>query len=116
VIGLKYSYADMARTLEYLRIDEGKFAVIHGAEHLFLSMLAMRCIGTVSGVAGIYPEPFVDVYRAFKAGDLQRAITYQGIAARLNKTLRDGSNMAYYKAALRRRGIAAGHMRAPSWI
>ena len=113
VIGLKYSYADMARTLEYLRLDEGKFAVIHGADHLFLSMLVMGCTGTVSGVSGIYPEPFVAVYRAFKEGDLQAAITYQGIAARLNKTLRGGSNMAYYKAALRRRGIDAGHMRAP---
>ena len=113
VIGLKYSYADMARTLEYLRIKEGTFAVIHGADHLFLSLLVMGCAGTVSGVAGVYPEPFVEVYKAFKDEDQPRAIKYQRIAARLAKVLQGGSNMAYYKEALRRRGIDVGHMRRP---
>ena len=113
VIGLKYSYADMARTLEYLRIKEGKFAVIHGADHLFHSLLVMGCAGTVSGIAGVYPEPFVEVYKAFKEEDQQRAMKYQGIAARLGKILKGGSNMAYFKEALRRRGIDVGHMRKP---
>jgi dihydrodipicolinate synthase/N-acetylneuraminate lyase len=113
VIGLKYSYADMARTLEYLRINEGKFAVIHGADHLFHSMLVMGCSGTVSGVAGIYPEPFVEVYKAFKERNQQRAMQYQSIAAALNRILKGGSNMAYYKEALRRRGIDVGRMRKP---
>jgi 4-hydroxy-tetrahydrodipicolinate synthase len=88
VIGLKYSYADMARTLEYLRINDGKFGVIHGADHLFHSLLVMGCSGTVSGVAGIYPEPFVEVYKAFQEGDQRRAMRYQGIAARLGKVLK----------------------------
>jgi 4-hydroxy-tetrahydrodipicolinate synthase len=113
VIGLKYSYADMARTLEYLRIKEGKFAVIHGADHLFHSLLVMGCAGTVSGIAGVYPEPFVEVYKAFKAGDQRRAMKYQDIGARLAKILKGGSNMAYFKEALRRRGIDVGHMRKP---
>jgi dihydrodipicolinate synthase/N-acetylneuraminate lyase len=113
VIGLKYSYADMARTLEYLRIKPGRFAVIHGADHLFLSLLVMGCAGTVSGVAGVYPEPFVEVYKAFKDQDQQRAISYQGIATRLATVLKGGSNMAYFKEALRRRGIDVGHMRKP---
>jgi 4-hydroxy-tetrahydrodipicolinate synthase len=113
VIGLKYSYADMARTLEYLRIKEGKFAVIHGADHLFHSLLVMGCAGTVSGIAGVYPEPFVEVYKAFKEEDQQRAMKYQGIAARLAKILKGVSNMAYFKEALRRRGIDVGHMRKP---
>jgi dihydrodipicolinate synthase/N-acetylneuraminate lyase len=113
VVGLKYSFADMARTLDYLRINGGKFAVIHGADHLFLSMLVMGCAGTVSGVAGVYPEPFVEVYKAFTAGDQARAIKFQNIAATLNRVLKGGSNMAYYKEALKRRGIDAGHMRQP---
>ncbi len=113
VIGLKYSYADMARTLEYLRIGGGEFAVIHGADHLFLSLLVMGCAGTVSGVAGIYPEPFVEVYKAFTKGDHQQAMACQRIGTRLAKALRGGSNMAFYKEALRRRGIDVGHMRKP---
>ena len=73
----------------------------------------MGCAGTVSGIAGVYPEPFVEVYKAFKAGDQQRAMKYQDIGARLAKILKGGSNMAYFKEALRRRGIDVGHMRKP---
>jgi dihydrodipicolinate synthase/N-acetylneuraminate lyase len=113
VIGLKYSFADMARTLDYLALSPGKFAVIHGADHLFLSLLMMGCAGTVSGVAGIYPEPFVATYRAFKEGDQSRAMAYQAIGVKVARVLKGGSNMAYYKEALRRRGIDAGHMRKP---
>ncbi|HSB73877.1 MAG TPA: dihydrodipicolinate synthase family protein [Candidatus Methylomirabilis sp.] len=113
VIGLKYSYADMSRTLEYLQVNGGRFSVIHGADHLFLSLLMMGCAGTVSGVASVYPEPFVAVYRAFRDGDQQRAMQYQAIGVRLSQVLKGGSNMAYYKEALRRRGIDAGHMRKP---
>lgn len=76
-------------------------------------MLVMGCAGTVSGVAGVYPEPFVEVYKAFTAGDQARAIKFQNIAATLNRVLKGGSNMAYYKEALKRRGIDAGHMRQP---
>ena len=113
VIGLKYSFADMGRTLEYLALRPGKFAVIHGADHLFLPLLMMGCAGTVSGVAGVYPEPFVAVYRAFRGGDQRRAMAAQAIGVKVARVLKGGSNMAYYKEALRRRGIDAGHMRKP---
>lgn len=113
VIGLKYSYADMGRTLEYLALRPGTFEVIHGADHLFLSLLMMGCAGTVSGVSSVYPEPFVAVYQAFQAGDQARAMRGQAIAAKVARVLLGGANMAYYKEALRRRGIDAGHMRAP---
>jgi 4-hydroxy-tetrahydrodipicolinate synthase len=113
VIGIKYSYADMMRTLDYKNIDDGKFEVIHGADYLFHSMLMMGCAGTVSGVAGVYPEPFVKVYKAFKDNDQQQAMEYQRIATAFNKALKGGSNMAYYKAALKMRGIDAGYMRKP---
>ncbi len=113
VIGLKYSFADMARTLEYLALRPGRFGVIHGADHLFLSLLMMGCAGTVSGVSCVYPEPFVAVYRAFKAGDQERAMAAQALGVKVARVLKGGSNMAYYKEALRRRGIDVGHMRKP---
>ena len=113
VIGIKYSFADMSRTLAYLAINQGNFEVIHGADYLFHSLLMMGCAGTVSGVAGVYPEPFVEVYKDFKAGDRERAMKYQKIATAFNHALKGGSNMAYFKAALQMRGIDAGYMRKP---
>jgi 4-hydroxy-tetrahydrodipicolinate synthase len=113
VIGIKYSYPDLLRTNEYLSVNEGDFSVMHGTDRLFLAALAMGCEGTVSGVSCVYPEPFVAIYDAFKANDLQKARKMQKIAIKYCETLKNGSNMSFFKEALKMRGIDAGHMRAP---
>ena len=113
MVGLKYSLADMAKTLDYLALKPGKFAVIDSADHLFLSLLMRGCEGTVSGVAGGDPEPFVAVYRAFKEGDHPRTMASQAIGVRIARVLKSSSNLAYHKEALQQRGIDAHHMRKP---
>ena len=113
VAGIKYSLPDMLRTGEYLAVRDGNFSVVQGTDRLFLASLAMGCDGVVSGVSCVYPEPFVAVYEAYRNGDLEKARKWQRVAVRYCETLRNGSNMAYFKAALRYRGIEAGHMRLP---
>ncbi|MEN6313350.1 MAG: dihydrodipicolinate synthase family protein [Clostridiaceae bacterium] len=113
VVGIKYSFADMVRTNDYLRVNGGKFSVLHGCDSLFLPTLMMGCDGTVSGISGVYPEPFVALYKAYLMNDLAEAKRQQDIAIDIIKILRSGSNMAYFKAALEYRGIPGGHMRAP---
>jgi len=113
IVGLKYSYADMVRTNEYLKIKGGEFSVLHGTDSLFLPVLMMGCDGVVSGISGVYPEPFVALYKAYLRGDYEEARRQQLIANKFIKVLRAGTNMAYFKAALTYRGIPAGHMRAP---
>lgn len=112
VVGIKYSRPDLVRTGEYLQVAED-FEVVQGADGLFLPSLAMGCAGTVSGVSSVYPEPFVEVYRAFRAGDLALSRRAQRLACAFVAALRAGSNMAYFKAGLRRRGLEAGHVRSP---
>ncbi|XEC97724.1 dihydrodipicolinate synthase family protein [Paenibacillus tarimensis] len=94
-------------------MNEGDFSVMHGTDRLFLAALAMGCDGTISGVSCVYPEPFVALYNAFKAKDLEKARKMQKIAVQYCEALRNGSNMAFFKEALKWRGIDAGHMRAP---
>jgi 4-hydroxy-tetrahydrodipicolinate synthase len=113
VIGIKYSYPDFLRTNEYLAINNGEFSVVHGTDRLFLAALAMGCEGTVSGVSCVYPEPFVAIYNAFKENDLPKARKIQNIAIKFCEILKNGSNMSYFKEALKMRGIDVGHMRAP---
>ncbi|EEG72024.1 dihydrodipicolinate synthetase family, partial [[Clostridium] hylemonae DSM 15053] len=69
IIGIKYSFADINRTVDYLNLKDGSFSVLHGCDRAFTSMLALGCDGTVSGIAGVFPEPFVRVYKAFCEGD-----------------------------------------------
>ncbi len=111
-VGIKYSFADMVRTQEYLAVAPD-FEVMHGADRLMLPMLAMGCKGTVSGVSSVYPEPFVKVYEAFLAGDIDGARRLQELATRFVTALRGGSNMAYFKSGLTRRGVSGGHMHKP---
>ncbi|WP_209125204.1 dihydrodipicolinate synthase family protein [Alkalihalobacillus sp. BA299] len=113
VIGIKYSYPDFLRVGEYLRINNGNFSVLPGADRLFLSALAMGCDGVVSGVSSVYPEPFVNVYSAYIEQKLDEAREAQVIAVQYCETLKNGSNMSYFKEALKLRGINAGFMRAP---
>ena len=111
-VGLKYSFVDMVRTDEYLDVGNG-FEVMHGADRFMVPMLAMGCKGTVSGVSSVYPEPFAAVYRAFMAGDLEKAREMQKLATKFVVALKGGSNMAYFKSGLRFRGLNGGLMHAP---
>ncbi|WP_338012142.1 dihydrodipicolinate synthase family protein [Alkalihalophilus marmarensis] len=113
VIGIKYSFPDFLRVNEYLNINEETFSVVPGTDRLFLAALAMGCEGVVSGVSCVYPEPFVGIYNAFLEKDLEKARKYQRMAIRYCETLKNGSNMSYFKAALKNRGVDVGYMKAP---
>lgn len=111
VVGIKYSYADMMRTIEYLSIPG--FSVLHGCDKMLSSLLMMGCDGTVSGVAGVFPEPFVAVYKAWKEKNVEQMQQWQKVCIRFCDLLRCGSNMSYFKEALKMRGLEVGGMRPP---
>ena len=113
VIGIKYSFGDMARTVEYLNISRDRFDVMHGMDKIFASLLVMGCKGTVSGCAGVFPEPYVNVYQAYLDKDMEAMEHWQRIAVEIGDALHNGENMAYFKEALDIRGIRVGGMRAP---
>lgn len=112
IVGIKYSFTDMQRTTEYLDLAED-FSVLHGCDRLFSSMLILGCDGTVSGISGIVPEPFVNVYQAYLKNDLARVQYWQKACREVCDILHGGSNMAYFKSGLELRGVAGGCMRAP---
>ncbi len=113
VVGIKYSWADMIRTYEYLGIRGGSFQVMQGTDRLFLPALAMGCAGTVSGISCSYPEPFVKIYQAFQAGDLDAAREWQKKANRIAEILHCGANLAMFKCALAHRGLFDSSVRGP---
>lgn len=113
VVGIKYSFADMIRVKNYLNLKDGKFSVLFGADRLFLPALVMGCDGTVSGCSGPMPEHFVNVYKAYQAGDMETAFREQKIANDICEIMKSGSDMGIFKAVLQLRGMSGGHMRAP---
>jgi len=112
VVGVKYSNSDLLLTYDYLTTAED-FSVVQGTDRCFLPAMLMGCSGTVSGISCVYPEPFVLLYKRYKAGDLKQAKILQSVATDYCNMLKHGANMAYFKAALEYRGLPGGHMRHP---
>jgi dihydrodipicolinate synthase/N-acetylneuraminate lyase len=113
VVGIKYSFPDFTLTSKYLDVNDGNFDVVFGPDHLFLPALALGCTGTVSGISGVYPEPFVALYDAYQEGDIEKARKLQKLATKYCNALKNGSNMSYFKEGLKMRGIDAGVMKGP---
>lgn len=113
VIGVKYSFCDMHRTLDYLKIRNGDFSVLVGFDRLFHPALEMGCGGVVSGVSSVFPEPLVEIYRAWNSGDkeaLKKAVwTCNDIVVKL----KSGSRMSIFKDVQTLRGLPGGLPHAP---
>lgn len=112
VVGIKFSLADMDTTLDYINIS-ADFSVVHGYDKMALGLLTAGCDGIVSGCACSIPEPLVNVYNAYKKGDLILAEKWQKVATELSEILLSGANLAYFKAASYFVGQSGGHMRKP---
>jgi len=113
VIGVKYSFADIRRMIDYCQVNNGDFSVVFGPDDLFLPALVMGADGTVSGCSSCIPEPFVEVWRLWKSGDMEGARMAQNIAIGMVKKMRYGADMSIYKTVLDDRGIGGGHVKAP---
>lgn len=113
IVGIKYSFSDMIRLKDYLNLNNGNFSVLFGADRLFLPALTMGCEGTVSGCSGPMPEHFVNVYKAYQEGDMEKALREQKIANEICEIMQSGADMGIFKAVLQFRGLSGGHMRAP---
>lgn len=112
VIGIKYSYWDMHRTLDYLRVGDD-FSVLVGFDRLLMPALQIGCDGTVSGASSVFPEPFVEVYEKYTAGDMAGAEAAMWRANDIVKKLKAGTSLGTFKAAQRLRGFAGGYVHAP---
>jgi 4-hydroxy-tetrahydrodipicolinate synthase len=113
VIGIKYSFADMNRTVHYTRVNNGNFSVVQGADTLMFASLMLGCDGIVSGCSSVFPELFSNVYKAYKAGKFDEAAAWQKKATFGAETIKAGSNMSYFKEGCKLRGLDMGHMRKP---
>lgn len=113
VVGIKYSFCDMHRVLDYLRVRNGDLSVLIGFDRLLLPGLTIGCGGTVSGASAVFPEPFVAGYRAYQEGDFEEAEKQMWIADDVVKLLKAGSSLATFKAAQDLRGLPGGHVHAP---
>jgi 4-hydroxy-tetrahydrodipicolinate synthase len=86
-----------------------------GSSALMLPALTIGASGCVDGPPNIAPELWVEIWRAYRSGDLARAEEAQRRATRLTMVVREFGMHAVIKALLSYRlGIDVGEPRLPT--
>jgi dihydrodipicolinate synthase/N-acetylneuraminate lyase len=113
IVGIKSSNDDLVRFQEYVEVGGKGFTPCFGVDELMLGGLVFGSKAQISGNSNSFPEPFIRLYDAFRAGDLQLAQQLQRIVNTVVNIHQGGRTTAYFKATLAIRGIQAGRVRSP---
>ena len=120
IIGLKDSSGNLAYFHEVLaRFKGSDFAVYMGPEELAGEVILEGADGGVSGGANLYPELFVQMYKAASAGDKAQLAQIQSRIMYLSENLyrldpgSDASFLRGLKCALQAKGLCCGYVAWP---
>ncbi|HID72568.1 TPA: 4-hydroxy-tetrahydrodipicolinate synthase [Candidatus Micrarchaeota archaeon] len=115
VVGIKDSSGMVWRVSELVRLVGGRVSVMAGTGDLILPTLVMGGRGAIVGVAIVAPAMCVQLYEAFRSGDLPKARELQLKLTYLNEVLIKRFNqLSAVKEALRLLGKPGGYPRLPS--
>ncbi len=113
-VGLKDSSGNLDRIPELAAIGRDRpFSVFIGRDHLILPALERGCAGAMTACANVAPRLFVDLLRAFRAGDIAEAARLQALADPLRQAFNLHTFPAVIKEALQMTGLPAGPCRRP---
>lgn len=107
IVGIKDSSGSIGQILELLAIQD--FDVLPGADLLAIPALEAGAAGMVSGPAGIFPEPYVALWKAWKEKDHASVVSWQGVIRIISRAVHHGGRIDVLKALadLRLQGIGA---------
>ena len=113
IVGVKDSSNDVAGFSETVRLCPADFAVMTGNGTVFLDALQAGATGAILAVGCVVPEICVEILRAFKTGDLERAAMLQSKLTPLAAAVTTRFGIGGLKAALDLAGYRGGSVRAP---
>lgn len=88
IVVCKDSTGNLSQLQELLALTETlDIAVLNGAEDLCAQAMLAGCDGCIPGLAGFFPEVYLEIYRAVVRGDAAGAIKLQKKANRLRKVI-----------------------------
>ena len=113
IVGIKDSSGDMTLTAEYIRRTSGDFSVLAGRDTLIYGTLSYGGKGAIAATANVAPKLVVEIYEAYRRGDIERAKKAQANLAPLRLAFSLGSFPVVIKDALELIGIKVGTTMAP---
>lgn len=108
IIGVKISGESIETVGEYRKLLPDDFLVLTGSDREIGRLDTVGANGVISGIASVYPEPFVAMAEAIAAGVTDRAALQEDVNATVDGLLGDIERL---KTGLRLQGIPAGHAR-----
>jgi len=117
LIGAKFTAADLFDAGEALQLDNGKYDIILGAEHMFISGLAMGIDSGIGIAFSLIAKPCARIRDAFHRGDIKAAQLEQYKVQKFwSTTHTPGQNnelVASFKACMSFVGLDFGPPRLP---
>jgi 4-hydroxy-tetrahydrodipicolinate synthase len=113
VVGVKESCGDLHQVAQLIAATPDHFRVLSGDDWAALPMLALGGAGVISTAANVAPADVVELVRAFRAGDLERARDVYYRLLPLVDALFCETNPIPVKAALAMRGLIQEELRLP---
>lgn len=112
IVGIKDSSGDLRRVVEVVAGAKSGFQLLTGAAPAIYPSLAAGAVGNILAIACAFPEKCVELYEAYRAGEVEKARELQGIIARLSKIVA-GESIPGIKFAMDLRGYRGGLGRLP---
>jgi 4-hydroxy-tetrahydrodipicolinate synthase len=114
LVAMKDSSGNPGNMAEVIRLCGKEINCLSGSADMILPTLMLGGKGAILAVGNIIPRECVELYEAFKKGDISSAGEYQHKASYVNKVLvRELPQIAAIKTALNQRGFKAGVPRKP---
>lgn len=118
VVGMKDSSDSLQEFCKYQLAAKSDFKIMLGNDDITLAGFVMGAPGAIIVLAGLFPEIYVGLYKAFQNGDLAEAKRLQLEAIKVRTVLKEGPYVSTYKAVLnllgRRGGLAKKPLRMPT--
>ena len=87
--------------------------MVCGNDDKALNAFQVGAAGIVASGASLFPELYLEMHAAWKAGRIQEAETAQAKIVAMQQALGNGARLGWYKYVLAQRGIPVGGVRAP---
>ena len=115
VAGIKTTSPNSTLISRMKRIGGEKTIIFNGEDAQLLAGLTMGATGGIGGTYGAMPELYVNLYRAFCEGNIEKALLWQNRAdiALMHGRVGWSTGVACMKAILNARGMDCGGVRAP---
>jgi 4-hydroxy-2-oxoglutarate aldolase len=113
IIGVKDSSNDVVGFRKTVSLCPGDFAVMTGNGTVLLDALSAGATGGILAVGCVVPEVCVEIFRAFKSGEDERAATLQAKLTPLAAAVTTRFGIGGLKAALDLAGFRGGSVRDP---